>query len=100
MNDLRLLGADQMDGVVALVMELAAQLHEERAQRIALQVVLEEAGLLAPDAVERVGAAADERTRSALDASVAGLMRVMAEGGPPQHPIRHEARNDAATVTT
>ena len=98
MMDLRFLTDQNLDTVAALVMELAAQLHEERSQRIALEVVLEEAGLLQPGATARLSPIATERAGRALDGAIAGLARVMAEDGPPQHPIRREARDDAWTA--
>ncbi|MFW6197856.1 MAG: hypothetical protein ACOC5B_03240 [Myxococcota bacterium] len=95
MTDIRFFGNRDIDTVVGVVMELAAQLHEERAHRIALQVALEEAGMLQPGAVEEASEVARDRIRAELDTAVAGLVRVMAESGPPEHPMRHEARDDA-----
>jgi len=98
MTDLRFFSDTDLDTVVALVMELAAQLHEERARRIALEAALEQAGVLAPEATATPSEVAQQRTTDALDTAMAGLMRIMAESGPPQHPIRKEARDDAWAV--
>ncbi|MFA9432033.1 hypothetical protein [Egicoccus sp. AB-alg2] len=97
-NDLRFFSEADLDTVVGLVMELAAQLHEERAQRIALEVALERSGVLDPGATRTTDPEVRERASAALDDAMAGLMRLMAESGPPQHPIRNEARDDAWAV--
>lgn len=95
MTDLRFFSPDDLDTVVGLLFELAAQLHEERAQRIALECALEAAGVLDPGATTAPSEVAVERSREQLDRSMAGLMRLMAESGPPQHPMRGEAREDS-----
>jgi hypothetical protein len=97
-TDLRFFSDADLNTVVGLVMELAAQLHEERAQRIALEVALEQTGVIAPGATRTATPEAAARTDGALDEAMAGLMRLMAESGPPQHPIRNEARDDAWAV--
>jgi hypothetical protein len=85
-------GAPSLEQLTALVFELASQLHVERAQRIALQTALEEAGLLSPSALAAVGAGAAARARSAaaLDRAIAGMMRVLTESDDPRRPLRPE----------
>jgi hypothetical protein len=99
MTDLRFFTTSDLYSLVALTFELAAQLHEERSQRIALEGRLEEAGVLSARDLEAPPApAAQDRTRAALETSMSGIIRVLAESGPPEHPIRDEAREDAWAV--
>ena len=96
-TDLRFFSDADLDTVVAVVMELAGQLHEERSQRIDLEERLRAAGAL-PNGDSPAREAAIERSREALGASMARIMRILEESGPPQHPIRSEARSDAWAV--
>jgi len=93
MTDLSLLEGASRDTLAALILELAAQLHVERARRMALEAALEKAGLLPQDAVSAAGR--DEGFRSdaqaALDEALEKLLSIVTEDGPPQHPLREEA---------
>jgi hypothetical protein len=81
-----------LDRLTGLVFELASQLHVERAQRLALEAALVEAGVLARDAVERLAGdvALRRRTQEALDESMAKLLRVITERADPRAPLRPE----------
>ncbi len=82
--------------LAGLVFELAAQLHVERAQRIALEVALERAGVFAPGALAALADDPDyrDRAQSGLDTSMHKLLRVLAENDDPRAPLRHEAPAD------
>lgn len=69
--------------LTALLLELASQLHVERARRIALELAMARAGTLAPDATARLADDPEFRrlTRAALDDAMARLMRVVTESG-------------------
>jgi hypothetical protein len=92
-TDHRYLDGVGPDRLAQLLMDLASQLHAERQRRIALEVVLERAGLLAPGAVEAMAGDAEARGRAqaVLDASLRRLLRIMAEQGGPRAPLRAEA---------
>lgn len=81
------------DRLAQLLMELASQLHAERQRRIALEVALERAGLLAPGALEAMAGDAEARARAQaeLDGGLRRLLRIMAEQGGPRAPLRAEA---------
>ncbi len=83
-------GAPSLDQLTGLVFELASQLHAERARRIVLEAALEEAGVLAQSACERLAPQPEVRRRSAaaLDRAMAGLMRVMTKDVDPRTPLR------------
>jgi hypothetical protein len=76
--------------LAGLVFELASQLHVERAQRVALQVALERAGLV--DSATLLALAADpelrRRDRELLEESIAKLLRVLTEEADPTRPLR------------
>lgn len=76
--------------LTGLVFELASQLHVERAQRLALETALAREGLLAERALSAAAQDAEftRRSREALDASMAKLMRVLTEGADPRTPLR------------
>lgn len=82
--------------LAGLVFELAAQLHVERAQRIALEVALERAGVIAPGVLDALAedSAYRARAQAGLDTSMHKLLRVLAEGDDPRTPLRHEAPAD------
>jgi hypothetical protein len=67
--------------LTALVFELAAQLHVERAQRIALELALEQAALLRTGATRDMVALPEFRVRSqaAADGAIRKLLRVATE---------------------
>jgi hypothetical protein len=81
------------DRLAALLMEVAAQLHAERQQRMALQEVLVRRGLLTREEIEALSgdAAFLASARDALDANLRRLMRIMAEAGDNRGPLRAEA---------
>lgn len=93
MKDLRFFEDADVDTLVALVVELASQLHEERTQRIALEARLVACGVLDDD--DTIDEAALERSREELGHAVGRLMRIIEEAGPPQHPILLEAHEDS-----
>lgn len=76
--------------LAGLVFELASQLHVERAQRVALQVALERAGVV--DAATILALACDpelrRRDREMLEESIAKLLRVLTEEADPTRPLR------------
>lgn len=93
MSDHQYLRDVSPDRLAALVFELAAQLHVERTQRLALEAVLERAGVLAPGATQ---ALADDSQLLAtaleqLDASIRALLRIVTEAGDAKAPLRPEA---------
>lgn len=79
-----------LDRLAELVLELAQQLHGERARRIALEQALAERGLLDAGAVERAQASPEARAaaRTELDRALEGLMRILAAGGTSDAPLR------------
>ena len=82
-----------VERLTGLVFELASQLHAERARRLALEQVLEQAGLL-PDGWEQSFQPSDryrERCQGALDDAMQRMMQIMAESKDPRTPLRHEA---------
>jgi hypothetical protein len=85
--------APDTDRLSSLLFELASQLHAERARRIALEVWLEEAGLL-PEGWD-VGFQSNERfsrrRQEALDDAMQRFMQIMAESDDPKTPLRAEA---------
>lgn len=86
-------GPDAADTLAQLVMDLAAQLHCERYARLALQEALIRAGSLPAGAVDALveDPGLLERSRGELDASMARLIRIMAEAGDRTGPLRAEA---------
>lgn len=83
-------GIPDPERLAGLVFELASQLHAERARRIALEHALVSAGVLTADAVEAAAPTARAEASAALDRSIDGLLRVMAESADPRTPLRHE----------
>ncbi len=79
--------------LAGLVFELAAQLHAERSRRMALEHALQSCGVLERDAVPAAAADVDcaQRSREAVEESVARLVRVITEGSDPQTPLRERA---------
>ena len=88
-------GAPNLEQLTALVFELASQLHVERVRRLALEVALERCGALAPDAVQAVAGDARLAARGAaeLERAMAGIMRVLTEGGDSRSPLRAQSRS-------
>jgi hypothetical protein len=88
--------------IVGLVFELASQLQVERAQRIALELALERAGVLKSDAVGAVAGDAELKARSTaeLNQSMAKLLRVITEIGDARGPLRHEGLAPANSGAT
>ncbi len=93
MSDLKFLDENAIDKLAGLVLELASQLHEERARRVALETILTTAGALDPAAIEALvnDPAFRDRSRADADASIRRLMRILEEDGGPQGPLRAEA---------
>lgn len=90
-----------VDRLTGLLFELAAQLHIERTQRLALEAALERAGVLAPGTA--AGLAGDAgllaRSRTELEASMRKLMRVLGDDPDPRTPLSADVP-DAARSTT
>jgi hypothetical protein len=93
MSDLKLLDENAIDKLAGLVFELASQLHEERARRVALETALATAGALDPAAIEALvdEPAFRDRSRASADTSIRRLMRILEEDGGPEGPLRAEA---------
>ena len=77
----------------ALILELASQLHVERTRRLALEVALAEAGIVAPAAIEKAGAQAAlrEQAAKAADESIRKLLRVLSDSKDERVPLRAES---------
>src|SRR3546814_2734156 len=88
------------DQLAALIFELALQLHVERQRRVAIEMLLQRAGLLEVDALDRVGGDVEIRDRGGteLDRSLGGLLRIVTATGDPRGPPRatHESRTTRA----
>jgi hypothetical protein len=93
MSDHEYLRGVSPDQLAALVFELAAQLHVERTERLALQTALERAGVIAPGATQALAddAALLGSARDQLDRSVRALLRIVTEAGDAKAPLRPEA---------
>jgi len=76
--------------LTGLVFELASQLHVERAQRLALQALLEKSGVIDAATLQAMASdpALQRRNREALEESVAKLLRVLTESADPRRPLR------------
>lgn len=81
------------DQLGALMLELASQIHVERQRRIALEALLVRNGVLAPEALEALAddKAVVEQGRTALDAALRRMLRIMTETGDARGPLRAEA---------
>lgn len=68
--------------LTAMLLELASQLHAERARRIALEIALERGGAVAGGAIAALADDPEFRRRSlaALDEAMGRLTRVMTGG--------------------
>lgn len=77
----------------ALILELASQLHVERTRRLALEVALAEAGIVALAAIEKAGAhaALREQAAKAADESIRKLLRVLSDSKDERVPLRAES---------
>lgn len=86
----RFLTEAQQDQLAGLVLELAGQLHAERARVLAVEQVLLDAGVTDRAALDRVAAEPSVRQRSAeeLDRSLRGLLRVLIEDDDARTPLR------------
>lgn len=85
----RYLGADDIDQVVALVFELAGQLHEQRARLIAVERALEGARHEVPHHPFEHGDPAAQVDRE-LQESLDGLFAVLREVDDARRPLRSE----------
>jgi hypothetical protein len=92
MNDLSPFGQPDTGRLAGLVFELAAQLHVERSQRLALEAALIRSGALSAEALAEVGDSTEflRRTSEELDRSMGKLMRVVMENGDVRTPLRAE----------
>ncbi len=93
MSDHEYLQGVSPDRLAALVFELAAQLHVERTQRMALEAALVSAGVIEAGATEALteDPALLAATREKLDASIRALLRIVTEAGDAKGPLRPEA---------
>lgn len=83
----------ELDRVVGLVMQLAADLHVAQTRCRALEQLLVRHGVIPAGAVDGFEPD-DEETRAlreSRDALLARLLRIMTEDGPSAHPLRDEA---------
>jgi hypothetical protein len=95
-NDVTFFDDPQLDTAVGLIFDLASQLHIERQRRTALETALVRKELVSR---KELDALSDDRafldqSRQSLDESLARLMQIMTESGPPQHPLRAEATDE------
>lgn len=88
------LGARQVDGLAAMVLELAAQLHVERARVRALEHHLRALAPVPDGPLTLPAEAAGPRAELAADLrrSVAALLAAAAEQDDARAPLRHETR--------
>jgi hypothetical protein len=86
--------------VAALVLELASQLHVERARRLALEAVLSDRGVLEQGEVEAAGGkpALSQAAARAADEAVRRLLRILAESSNERAPLRAEAPRSEGEV--
>ena len=90
MSDRVYLKPADLDRLAEVVLELAQQLHVERARRIALEQALAARGLLdaaSIDAASRTPAGRTEAQRQ-LDAALERIVRIMSASGGPEAPLR------------
>lgn len=82
-----------LDRVVGLVMQLAADLHVTRTRCRVLEQLLVRQGILEPGAVDAYEPDEQEarELEAARDAALSRLLRIMTEDGPSAHPLRSEA---------
>ncbi len=82
----------ELDRVVGLVMQLAAEAHVVQARCRALEALLVREGVLAEGAVDAFEPDAGERPafEAARDELLERLTRIMVEDGPSEHPLRGE----------
>lgn len=87
--------APDCERLTGLVFELASQLHVERAQRVALQVALEKAGMIDAATLQSLASdsALQRRNREMLEESIAELLRVLSESADPRRPLREIAKD-------
>lgn len=92
-SEVTLLGDSALDLMAGLIFELAAQVHEERAARLALQAVLLSTGALDRPAI--AAAAAEPGTRAeaqaGLDRSLASLLRVLGQRDDARAPLADDS---------
>ena len=90
MSDRVYLKPTDLDRLGEVVLELAQQLHVERARRIALERVLAERGLLDAAAIEKSAQTAECRAQAQqeLDAALERILRIMSAAGGPEAPLR------------
>lgn len=81
-----------LDRVVGLVMQLAAELHTAQARCRALELLLVRQGVLAEGAVDEFEPDAEEGAQldGSRDGLIARLLQIMTEDGPSAHPLRGE----------
>jgi hypothetical protein len=92
-GELSFLETGDIDKLAALVFELAGQLHVERHRRMALERALVARGVVAE---AEIAALAEDpaflaEARDAADRGLRKMMRILAEDGDRQGPLRAEA---------
>jgi hypothetical protein len=92
--ELRALGGGQVDGLAAMVLELAAQLHVERARVRALEYHLRALAPIGDGPLTLPAEAAGPRAELAADLnrSVAALLAATVERDDTRAPLRDEMR--------
>ena len=78
------------DKLAALIFELSSQLHIERRRRIALEAMLERAGVIERSAIDCLSGDGEIAARGdvELDQAMLRLLRIVSEAGAPQGPLR------------
>ncbi|HLI14634.1 MAG TPA: hypothetical protein VKV23_01095 [Acidimicrobiales bacterium] len=89
-RDLSFFDPPAIDRLLGVVLELAAQVNEERYRRLALERVLAQRGVLDPVELEALGADRDfeEHARGELERAVERLFVPIVSDGHPLRPLR------------
>ncbi|WMS42566.1 hypothetical protein RDV64_21290 [Acuticoccus sp. MNP-M23] len=95
LKELSFFADPDIDKLAALVFDLAAQLHQERQRRMALETVLTRSASVDPEALKALAgdAAFTADARAALDAAQARLFDILAERGDRRTPLRAGSRS-------
>ena len=86
-------GIPDTNRLAGLVFDLVAQLHAERARRMALEARLVRSGLLSAEDIEIEARMPETQAsiQSALDQSLSRMTRIITETQDPRIPLRAEA---------
>lgn len=90
MREPRFFPDPDLDKVVAMVMDLCAQLHVERQHRLVLEEALARRALVSQEELEALAADPDVRSRSraAVDQSLGALLACLLERDDAAVPLR------------